>query len=137
MKMWGKAKKKEEEEGWQTYNLSIGENLKLYFQYYTEGDTREEDGICFGISNENDNEDEAIGNIKISKELENKYSQEDNYIQTYFTLISYSENSMIDLFRNFNSWLKNFPDNKIKKMATERFRNSIRKKYRKEILNKN
>ena len=93
--------------------------------------------ICFGIYNENDSEDEVIGNIKISKELEDKYSQEDNYIQTYFTLISYSENSIIDLFRSFNEWLKNFPDNKIKKMATKRFHNSIKVQYKKEISNKN
>ena len=137
MKMWGKAKKEEEEEGWQTYNLSIVENLKLHFQYYIEGDTLEEGGIYFGISNKNYSEDEAIGNIKISKELEDKYSQEDNYIGTNFTLISYSKNSMIDLFKSFNEWLKKFPDNKIKNMAKKKFHNSIKVQYKKEILNKN
>ena len=139
--MWEKEK---EEEGWQTYNLSIrGNNLKLYFQYYTEGDTLEEDGIEFGIYNENESEDEdeVVGNIKISKELKDKFvlykDETRNYIYTNFTLISYSENSIIDLFKSFNDWLKKFPDNNIKKMATKRFHDSIRVQYKKEILNKN
>ncbi|WDN90512.1 hypothetical protein BuS5_03483 [Desulfosarcina sp. BuS5] len=134
MRMWGKVKREEEEEGWQTYNLPFEEKgVILYFQYSTDGDTLEEDGICFGIYIE----DETVGNIKISKELEDKYSQEENYIEIYFTLISYSETSVIDIFRNFNSWLKNFHDKKIKKIATERFHNSIRVQYKNEILNKN
>ncbi|MEA3415457.1 MAG: hypothetical protein U9R02_04760, partial [Thermodesulfobacteriota bacterium] len=136
--MW----KEIEEEGWQTYNLSIGENnLSLYFSYNTEDDTLEEDGIEFGIYSEEDSGSKIIKNIKISKELENKYIQYKNKTETgmytNFTLISYSENSMIDLFKSFNDWLKKFPDNNIKKMATERFHDSIRVQYKKKILNKN
>lgn len=47
------------------------------------------------------------------------------------------DESAIEIFTSFNEWLKNFPDNKIKKMATERFHNSIKVQYKKEILNKN
>jgi len=138
VKMWGKPEK---EEGWQTYNLPFGKNnLSLYFGYYIEGDTLEEDGIEFGISSEDDSGSKIIENIKISKELENKYmldkENKEVSIYTNFTLISYSKNSRIDLFRNFNSWLENFPDNKIKKTATGKFHNSLKVGYKKEILNK-
>ena len=47
------------------------------------------------------------------------------------------DESAIEIFKNFNAWLKKIPDNKIKKMVTERFHNSIKVQYKKGILNKN
>ena len=129
--MW----KEEKEEDGQGNYLSIGENdLKLYLYYDTKGNTIKENEIYFGIYSE----DEALGNIKIPSKIKDKYIQENSmYIGDYFTLISYSEHSIIDLFKKFNVWLKNFPDNEIKYNAIKKFNNSIKDKFKKKVMGAN
>lgn len=112
------------------YCLSIGENnLKLYFSFNINNDTFKEDNIFFGIY-DNVNSDNVLGNVKISKDEDDKYYYDDNDICSLFTLMSYSENSIIYLFKEFSLWLNEFPDKKIRDLAINKFSNSIKNKYK-------
>jgi len=121
------------------YNLSIGDkNLSLYFSFDVEGDTLKEDGIEFGLM---DNKGGTLKNIKIDKGFEDRYYFEkyngNDFICYWFTLFSFSDNSIIRLFKEFNKWLREFPDKQIKDSVIEKFCNSIKSKYENKVMDTN
>jgi len=131
MKLW---KKEDQEDGDLSYALSIKEtDIQLYFSFYISGHTIAEDCIYFAFLSEN----QALGEIKIPKKIEQHYIREDeNEIGAYFTLRSYSEQSQIDLFGELHSWLEKFPDKKLQKKTTEAFQRSVKMKYRNRIFDR-
>lgn len=116
------------------YFLPLGDgNLSLFFSFNIENKTLKENEIEFGIYEENTIE--ILIKIKIPQKEEDNYYYDANNIYFVFTLMSYSENSIIALFKEFNLWLNKFPDKKIKNTAVDKFNNSIKSKYKTEIIN--
>jgi len=130
-KMWNGEK---EDDDRHAYYLSVGENnLYIYFSFNIEGNTLKEGEIYFGIACE---ENETLKRVKIKKEQQETYNRTaPGYIGTGFTLVSYSESSIINLFKEFNIWLNKFPDKKIGTDTIHKYGKSIKAKYKKRVLN--
>ncbi len=114
------------------YSLPLGaKNLSLFFSFNIENNTLKENEIKFGISEENTSE--ILDGVKIPQKEEDNYYYYDHNISFLCTLLSYSDDSIIDLFKEFNLWLNRFPDKKIKDIAIDKFNNSIKSRYRNKI----
>ena len=110
------------------------DSLRLYFAYNVEGYTLLNDYIGFGMFCDED----EFKNVKIPKKFEKSYIREDEYcIRTNATLISFSEDSRIDLLNEFYLWLLEFPNSPLQEIVTDKFCSSIRLKYRDRILKTN
>jgi len=76
----------------------------------------EDNGIEFGIHEKPLGD--FIRNIKISDSEKIGYqTDEENYIQNTFTLISFDKESYVELFQNFKLWLERFPNDDVKMLA--------------------
>lgn len=131
---WRPGKEKVNE--YYTYIFPLGENnLSLYFSFNIGSNTLHEGYIYFGFRDLKDNVE--IKEVKIPNDQMELYQleYEENYcyIGKWFTLISYSENSQIKLFNEFNSWLSEFPKGKIRDVALTKFNESIKAEFRNEI----
>lgn len=123
--MWTGIKDSEDKDRY-VYTLPIGENdLYLYLSFIINNNTLKEGEVYFRVYQEN-NQNE-LGKIKIPTEKSERYYNDYNYIASQFTLISFSGNSIIELFEEFKVWLEEFPENKIKNLALKKFNNSIKK----------
>lgn len=128
-RMW---KPEKEDSDRLAYSLSINDDLCLYFSFDIESETLNENNVYFGIHGKQ----KELQNVEFPKVHEEKYILEsDNnysYVGTWFTLISYSENSAITLFQDFYDWLENFSNANFK----EKFCGSIKQKYKGKIIKK-
>jgi hypothetical protein len=123
----------EEEYDGYAYKLLVDEkDLYIYFSFYLDENTRntlKDRGIAFGLEFIND---DVFSKINIKKSQEDMYNKklDHNYIGNTFTLVSYSEASIINLFKEFRIWLTKYPDKDVRNVAVDKFSNSIKAQYR-------
>ena len=123
--MWTGIKDSEDRDR-HVYTLPIGENdLYLYFSFNINNNTLKEREVYFRVYQDNNQND--LSKIKIPPEKSGSYYYDYDHIASQFTLISFSGNSIIDLFEKFKIWLEEFPENKIKNLVIKKFNNSIKK----------
>lgn len=128
-KMWNERK----ENDVVYYSSPIGDrNLFLFFSFNIENNALIENGTNFGIWEENTSQ--ILIKIKIPQKKGDKYFYYDDSLYGEFTLMSFSENSLVYLFNQFYLWLTELPDKKIKDSAIDKFNNSIKSKYQNKIL---
>jgi hypothetical protein len=119
---------------WVSKPMSVGESdVYLYFSYNTTPNyALEEDRVEFGIFEKDPGS--FIGKIEILDKSKLKYeTNKKNWIFSNFTLVSHDEVSYLEIFNNFNDWLKKFPKKEIKNLA-EPFMKSVLTKYRNKLL---
>lgn len=111
------------------YSFSDGSNIYLYINFNSVENLLNENGIVFGIFEEKGGG--FVDKITISKKKQLQYeigSYEGNFIQGYFTLISYDEDSYVELMKEFSYWLKNFPNKEVRGLVTP-FLESFKDKF--------
>lgn len=122
-----------EDNEWRTYSLPIADNnLSLYFSFNIEEfNTLRENAIYFGLYDE---DNVTISKIKTIKEQDDNILEVDRYY-SYFTLTSFSGNSINNLFKEFDKWLMNlkFPT---KELTIDKFHNSIKSECKQKIFTK-
>ena len=122
---------KENEDRYAYYSTIKGKAC-LYFSFNTEEfNTLKNNNVYFGIYEEEP--DLMLPKIKTTKEQNENVYIEKQYYYSKFTLISYSENSLNLLFKEFYVWLLNLRFDS-KQMAIDRFNKSIRKEWLNIVL---
>lgn len=107
----------------------------IYFYFgYQEETVLEEDKIEFGIFEKETNGNGFISTFQISEELKRIYDTDgQTYVQGIFTLLSFDEDSYVELFTNFLQWLKKFPKQEVQDLANT-FVSTLVKSYQKRII---
>jgi hypothetical protein len=107
-------------------------SIYIYFTYdENQKEVLQEDNIEFGICEKNTNG--FISKLKISdKDKQNYYTDRANWVQRDFTLVSFDEDSYAELFKNFQQWLKKFPNKDVQSLA-DTFIGSLVKDYQNRI----
>ena len=112
-------------------------NLHISFSFDNDPETilRKEE-INFEIGYENDDEgEEAALKIKIPEYQKEQYEKTQSGYLGKFTLMSFTNDSIVDLFKDFYLWLKKFPDKEISDLAVSKFTDGIEMEYREKVVN--
>ncbi len=113
------------------------QNLFIYFSFNISENTLKENETQFGIKDENKSGE--LRKVRVPKKRKDDYivqaDTDYEYVYSWFTLLSDSEKSRIDLFKEFYKWLDCFPDTKIKKITLKKFKDSIKTNYQNIFYN--
>ncbi len=103
-----------------------GQELYFYFIYSIDPDRiLENNGIEFGLWEKINKR--FIKELKIPEAKKSKYqTDQKNYIQSYFTIISFELTSYSRLFLEISDWIATFPDKEISSRVND-FKESIKK----------
>ena len=107
--------------------------IYIYFLYSKEtAEVLEENNINFGIFEKHP--DGLISKINIPDKIKRDYETDrKKWVQGNFTLISFNEDSYIELFKNFRLWLEKFPNKDVKLLA-DTFVGSLVQRYQDRIM---
>lgn len=122
----------EDRDNWVSKPIAInGTSIYIYFSYsQNKEELLQEDNVDFGIYENNSG---FISKLKINDKTKRDYDTDrEKWVQGYFTLVSFDEDSYVELFKNFKRWLEIFPDKEVKSLA-DTFTGSLAQYYQNRI----
>ncbi|MBP7796444.1 MAG: DUF262 domain-containing protein [Elusimicrobiales bacterium] len=100
-------------------------NISICIWFDDDKEILEEDNVSFGFYGyKKDMKEDDKLNIK----------KDENKIYGRFTLLSFSNDAILGLLKEFYNWLKNFPDNEIRESALKKYEESIKSDYKKNVV---
>jgi len=117
------------EDNRRTFELSLyKENIYLYLDFDVGADVLKDNNVEYGIMAYSKSEKKYLPlSIRLTRRKENEYKPRGaGVIYGEFTLLSFSDDSLIGLYRRFVNWLVHFPNKDIGRKSLKIFRESIK-----------